>query len=438
MGVATERRIATSLFHLLRCLFKDSHGALLVSHDYGGASRFRQSFGLARGGYERGLSEDWMFLLADPGDSISMQILASLGAFSGSVLAPPGYVFAFGTGHFSQSLGTDPFTCLPPEILGMILIRLPSADVCHLRLASAAVAGISSPPSLSQSFWKSRFTADFEMAFFFPDSPRPAHHPKVVDWRALYALIQTSLGGGPLAEGLQNRRRIWNCLAHVFRPLEPLLDAGNRGWLLEDLPPAIAPLQEHQQCGNAVQSHAQHHHASQYFPFRVPAEASRLRISVFFIEFNCLRYISGVALQSRDGDDFTTLHQVGIGTTAGEHLELNKGEVVDGMKIHSAMDGLVGFELYLRGKKSRNASIGHCSGSYTDVADVAVAELLATEPGVLCGLILTFDVRSLSKPRATPPPLPLTRRTGLQMYRCPAGGICTLKPGLPGHGSQQG
>ena len=344
------------------------------------------------------LPGDWLFLLADPGESVTRQTLASLDAFSGSVPVPPGY--AFDAGHCPQSFGTDPFACLPPEVLDSVLVRLPSGDVCRLRLASGAVARISSPTSLSQSFWESRFTNDFEMAFFAADSPTTANYPKVVNWRALYALIRASLGGGPLSAGLQNRRRIWNCLTHVSRPLEPLLRAGDRNWLQEDLPAAIDPLPEGQWRGNEVQSHAKYHRASRYLPLRVSLGTSRLRISVYFIEINCRRYVSGVALRCRDGDELTTLQQVGISTTTEEHLEMDEGEVIYGMQTYCALDGVVGFDLYLRGGKSRNASLGHCLASYTDIA---VAELLPTEPGVLCGLIFAFDVRSLSNPRKVLP-----------------------------------
>jgi hypothetical protein len=97
----------------------------------------------------------------------------------------------------------DIFLKLPPEIVTAVLAELPSRDVCSLRLASRAVASVSSPRHLTSSFWQSRFKGENELAFYAALTPlRMASR----GWLDLYRKVRDGLREPCNFPGLCNRR----------------------------------------------------------------------------------------------------------------------------------------------------------------------------------------------------------------------------------------
>ncbi|KAK4242817.1 hypothetical protein C8A03DRAFT_10999 [Achaetomium macrosporum] len=87
---------------------------------------------------------------------------------------------------------TDPFSCLPPEILHQIFSFTPTFSLLNLRLASRAVASVSRLPDLPQSFWRSRFLPPLEMGFALPERV-DWDQDREMDWRGLYFLLRRAL-----------------------------------------------------------------------------------------------------------------------------------------------------------------------------------------------------------------------------------------------------
>ncbi len=111
--------------------------------------------------------------------------------------AVPGYPESLPSRRGTDTKG--PFLGLPAEILELILLQLPSADVVRLRQASWAFANV----ALSDMFWRSRFWPGREFETVFESTRNFQSHRR--HWRQLY-ISTKHLRGHPAPE---NRRRIW-------------------------------------------------------------------------------------------------------------------------------------------------------------------------------------------------------------------------------------
>ncbi|CAH0050926.1 unnamed protein product [Clonostachys solani] len=104
----------------------------------------------------------------------------------------------------------DPFSTLPPDILSLLVLSIPTMDgVFKARMASPAIANV----PLSQSFWKSRIVPDMPWLW---DMPTPSDEQRSsVDWSRVYKeLFWGSQRNKTL--GLCNRRRIWTQMCPQF------------------------------------------------------------------------------------------------------------------------------------------------------------------------------------------------------------------------------
>lgn len=374
--------VARVLFYLLQCTPKDGSGNFLVDHEYGGAGSFRKA--TISGLYEDTLSEEWSFLLADPTDSTALPV-----DFSG----PAPFCHSPMTVTLVEgSLVTDPFYCLPPELIGRILTQLRSHDMCTLRLASRVVASVTSPNSLSQEFWRSRFAPDMEMEGVFALQPRH-RRGAATDWRKVYAFIRGSLKDDTLHPALRNKMRIWKCVGHICSSLETLLGDESRSW--QDWAPPLYNFGLEKWTGPSVDSHS-----SQVFskgelllPVSTPVQSPQ-RISVSFIPFNCRQYVCGLRVRRRLGCDAgATISQVGVNLPATErHFDMDAGDSLESLLVYTIMDGIVGIEFRLRMTESSTFTLrgfGHCHGSNT----VAVASLEPPSTRDFRGIGFGFDVR---------------------------------------------
>ncbi|KAM0288449.1 hypothetical protein ACHAO9_007095 [Fusarium lateritium] len=96
-----------------------------------------------------------------------------------------------------ESLSKDTFSRLPPELLQLIAIILPTSDMYALRLASPAFAILELP----ERFWASRFQPGREFDYVFETSDHP-----VESWRALYSSLNI---WAPAIPNISNRERVW-------------------------------------------------------------------------------------------------------------------------------------------------------------------------------------------------------------------------------------
>lgn len=426
--------VAKLLFHLLRCLPKDRHGALRIENDYGGAAKFLWHYAYTRGGYERSLSEDWRFLLASPGCDTTGEANASLAKLAEAWKLTHDYATT-DRGHPAvrgnyRDCGKDPFGRLPPEMLDLLFVELASTDLCSLRLASKAVANLSSPDHLSQSFWESRFTDGFEMESFFTCRPHHAHR-REIDWQALYSVVKKCLAEGPLRAGLRNRKRIWTCLSYFTSSLEVFLGGAN-----PPLPLAVtessstrSSLPEELLLGSIARSHALHEYTAHHILFPTSSRNTQARLSASFIWLNRRRYICGLRLRSNQGDSVEALpHEAGIVIPEAEEQHDFPLDDVTGINVYTAVDGIVGLEFYCRGE--RKMALGHCSVLH---GEVAVAELSLRKYGSLRGLMITFDVRNQCISMFSHV---LTYPKGLQSYCC-SSSRRTDEPSNTHHGNRE-
>ncbi|EXM18765.1 hypothetical protein V3481_017665 [Fusarium oxysporum f. sp. vasinfectum] len=109
-----------------------------------------------------------------------------------------------------QSLQSDSFSRLVPELMQAIVIHLPTSDVRSLRLASPVFATL----ELSERFWASRFQPGHEFE----------HLPEVYDrrpesWRALYLSLKIWSRGIP---SMANRQRVWGLAKRLQATLTQL------------------------------------------------------------------------------------------------------------------------------------------------------------------------------------------------------------------------
>lgn len=111
-------------------------------------------------------------------------------------------------GHHNQSIiarngnMTDPLALLPAEILAAVFMHLNTRDVRNVRLASRCAASLELPPK----FWRSRFMSDHEFSWAFEANSHPVSSKP---WKLMYLRTKGIVN----ADGVQNRKRIWN-LAH--------------------------------------------------------------------------------------------------------------------------------------------------------------------------------------------------------------------------------
>ena len=115
------------------------------------------------------------------------------------------------------------FTRLPLEILGQVVIYLPTEWVKNLSRASKQLALVI-PSGLGQSFWASRFQKPSELAFIF----EAQEHRGSIDWRSLYFGVSKAMYH---SNGLQNRKRVWDLIHSPLSELVSMRWSGNSALL---------------------------------------------------------------------------------------------------------------------------------------------------------------------------------------------------------------
>lgn len=383
----SEERVAELLFHLLRCLRKDKNGVPLTPHTFGGISWHRDSYGLGADGYKDSLKDSLRYVMADPRLDLEEEIRESRGRVSCQWQTRQGPPISRETTN-----SRDPFARLPREIIPLIMDEMLIGTAYHFCRASRAVASVTSPPDLPQSFWERRFVSSFEMGYIFAGDAPPVNR-REIDWRALYARVRSSVAAK--APGIMNRRRITQCSPVICNALLALLRKANKDW-----PPAEPRigddvLPERCRLGPQVGSQTTLRYDAQYLPLCGLGD-SLVTISASFIRFNCAFYISGFRVTSPDGNGrMKTIHETGINIPdQQQHVKLSQASSVSAVRVYTSWGGVVGLEFL-----SRDGSLGTLSTWCGEPPDkyAAVAELCPRDSTRLDGLIVYLDASTRSQ-----------------------------------------
>ncbi|KAL2822775.1 hypothetical protein BDW59DRAFT_149120 [Aspergillus cavernicola] len=193
-------KFSTIFFQTLFCTAWGGYRCIRPGHDYGGAAQFQKPLGNP---IRNMIHQGFAHLLDRPSQFRDIpEILLSLSQDTQSCIQRPAHITVR-----SPFLGHDIFSSLPVEVLLLIISILPSADIQQLRLASRSVASVTDPASLPQSFWRSRFCADFEMGFASPINTFGNQN-----WHDTYFTLKYALRDSSSSSSARprNRRRIWN------------------------------------------------------------------------------------------------------------------------------------------------------------------------------------------------------------------------------------
>lgn len=378
--------VAAHLYDVLFCLPGDRQKVLNPARDYGGAWRFLSFHSRTRDDGDLP-EEKWSFLLADPQHASVDE--------APSQAWPTEQAFIRG----SHRPG-DVFNRLPHELIMAVLIELPSADLCSLRLASRAVSSVSSASSLPVSFWHSRFTSDFEMAFYMA---RRIPERSSRDWRVLYAQIRYCLARPCTYPALCNRRRIWHILGDLAITLRALLE-GSPAKQPAINNAALLPLR----LGTAaiVRRDPYENPACPptSFVFAWDAEdaflpnstniSNIIKISTSFIHFDGRSFICGIRATS--SDPAVTLSQVGlIRPITEQYFCLEKGQKITKVQVVSSAAGVVGARFLITECENAESEAWQSVGITSNLQEgTGVAELKASRK--ILGLTVGFDASTLS------------------------------------------
>ncbi|KAL2867742.1 uncharacterized protein BJX67DRAFT_387638 [Aspergillus lucknowensis] len=198
-GPSDVNNFSTLFFQSLFCTTWAKARHIRPDHDFGGASQFQA-------------------LVGNPiRNMIDREILSSL--------PQPTQTSRQGSAHLmvrDPYSRNDIFASLPAEVLLLIFFHLHSGDIQQVRLASRYVASRTDPTVLPQSFWRSRYRADFEMGF-----ASPIRTVRNQNWRDGYFALKDVLSdnSNSLFPRASNRRRIWR-LAGINATLFALHMAG--------------------------------------------------------------------------------------------------------------------------------------------------------------------------------------------------------------------
>ena len=381
--------VAARLYDVLCCLVGDRHRILSPAQDYGGAWRI-YSQGTAGIPHDGAVTDaKWEILPADPRQT-------SVG--DAPLPTQPTQQAIIQLGDSSS----DIFARIPGELVVAVINELPSADLCSLRLASRAVASLSSPASLPNSFWYSRFGPGFEMGFYAAGRlPGLATR----DWYTLYRQLQYCLARPSDYPGLCNRHRMWHVLGDLSATLQALLEGspleqtsdGNTSRLALNSGMVARVPREPSQVRPYPRARVQlvWDAETQLSPAST-GNSSPIKISASFIRFDGRFFLCGMRATTSTPD--VTLSRAGlIRPSTEQHFILQSGQEITKVRVICSGAGVVGAEFFIQMAESENVGSGvwHPIGvTKMPQAGLGVAELKSR--GKILGLALEFDASPLS------------------------------------------
>lgn len=301
----------------------------------------------------------------------------------------------------------DYFSRLPDELIQEIFTNLSIQDLMCARLASRAIAHASTIYVLGQSFWKSRFSVDFEMGFASSLTIQTAHP---FDWRSRYFIIKAALSRPNDYYSLRNRKRIWRAITQISRIARLLLQSGGlRGNSAANTEQtSINPSQDAQNCphlgqmisGNMNADYEQRHlnrsirfcRELEVKTMTIPALPRELSIGISILAFDDRRYISGLRVINDDYDSLPSCSALGLLTLEDESVfRLSTLDDLHGVEVACISTGIIALR-FVTGDRVDQISnwFGELPESLTAVE---FCRLVACEGQRICGFRAGIDVR---------------------------------------------
>jgi hypothetical protein len=294
---------------------------------------------------------------------------------------------------FFLETNPDCFTQLPTELVRYLVAFLDSQSLCNFRLSSKVIASLTHPNDLPQAFWASRFAADNEMGFFPLDWEVA---PVKSNWRQIYLSLKENLQDCSKIGHMRNRRRIWNCIRHLWSPLNMMLrqtpdlqsieslhnDIVLQGLHITEMTQSLAKLKPLRQKGSQLLTLAPQSY-----------ETEGLRISISTITLNSTDYICGLRILRRDEkDDGEEISRVGFVLTGTEtHLYTCQSVEFTAIRVAASFGGILGIGFQIR--DAIGQVLWYSVGQLEDLpAFAGVVTLKPRTASRISGLIISFDV----------------------------------------------
>lgn len=396
-GLSDITRFATGFFQTLLCTTWGKYRFISPGHDYGGAARFRKVVGNPNRSM---MDQGFAFLLAHPSRYRDVsEILCSFPQNARLRIYPPA-----GIPLRSYCSTHDILSFLPSEVLFMILALLHSTDVQKLRLASKYVASKTDPASLPQSFWRSRFRADFEMGFALPIDTSANQN-----WRAAYFLLKNALSDNSGSARTRNRCRIWRLVglnSHLLAQHmtmdgphgHPVIGNSSTSpgadTFAHDWPSgAIIRTESFVDDRGLLRSGSRRlHDRGIILPFDKSAMTG---ILVYTVSFNDEKFISGLQFQLVDPSIHTsTAFTLGFISTASHLVKVAPSSCVTGLEIAACVRGITGIRVVLENYcyECRPPWVGNIGSGDADIAFGSLE--FGRKAAQQTRLVATFDVSS--------------------------------------------
>ncbi|KAL4811071.1 hypothetical protein BDV18DRAFT_5054 [Aspergillus unguis] len=388
-GLFNITKFSTIFFQLLFCTRQGNYQFMCPGHDYGGAARFHKHFAVP---IKAIIDQGFSFLLAGPSRYRDVpEILSSFPEHGQAWLQQPTRALAR-----RPPVGGDIFSFLPLEIVYMTISLICSADIRSLRIASGFVASVTDFASLPQSFWRSRFCADFDMGFALPVDDN-IHQ----NWRGAYLSLRHALGDRSTSQSLNNRRRIWE-LVGLNAPLlaQHMVQGTLHGEHCTEttrLPDDNAPYAACPCAGTMISTES---FTNDYNPLHsgsrrlhdrhvvMPLDeftVSSIRISV--ASFNSQVYISGLQFQlvNTSSQAFKNVKLGYISLTPSQSIEIVPQSDLSGFELATCASGVIGMRLII--DDGHSEWVGDAGNGESQIA----FGRLELNPTRRCRLFASFD-----------------------------------------------
>lgn len=372
-----ERLVAAWLFHVLASLAYSRAGGFITLDDESGAS-----------------VDTAEIRVADPTLPLLPDFITDTALSHGT--GAPESLFK----TTQQPSKSDPFSCLPLEIMHDIFDILSSGDLCRARLASRCFANCAAPASLPQRFWASRFAHDKEMGFIDLGTVHARLPTATIDYYELYCKYRQTLKSSSIPEGLLNRMRIWSCLEHFAVTIRTLLSASIGSWESSQHPrlskphsmgqvisaPEISPASTGLGSLVSLIFGARIRHTGTLVIEGESVSRHPITLQVSSVEFNGRPYICGLRVLSDERSQ-----QLGLMTPfSSSSVSLAPGTSIHAVDVYISIAGIHGMIIHTKTPAGREEA--HSMGDTTpgDDSDTAVTRLQSQEK--ILALSVGFDV----------------------------------------------
>ncbi|KAL3448449.1 hypothetical protein BJX65DRAFT_317354 [Aspergillus insuetus] len=376
-GRSDLAKFATIFFQTLFCTTWGRYKYLRPGHDFGGAAQFQKP---VENPVQNMTDQGFEYLLIQPSKFRGLSEIFSSIPHAARCCPERSAKRT----RWRPLSGYNMLSGLPIEVLFLILSLLPSADIQQLRLASRHVALMTGPASLPQSFWHSRYCADFEMGFAAPS--------EVVgnqNWRDAYFTLKHVLGdsSNSISARARNRRRIWK-LAGINSALLAQFTTGiclrgdlctestrlpYRGEAIADdvLGGSMVSSQISEGCDDLLRSGSWRLHDRVVMLPLDECTIRRIRVST--VLFNSQQFVSGLQFQLVNTSTrvVTDLSLGYISPNAGHFIDIPRSTRISGLELAVCSRGLAALRVVGEGADfcgSQTQWVGDIGSANADMA----------------------------------------------------------------------